>query len=659
MSDTTFSSGTVIASSWLNDVNTLTYNPGDAGDYFQATKTPDQLQEVGLVIRKWVTATDPRFGGISGGSWHTAINAAASYAGANGLGLRLLPQSGGYPITDTVTIPTTVLAFDMRGTYLTYSGTRDRPIMVLGQTGTMTRYAVYLGLNVQGTTVDWSNTSYIAIKSYNLNRCKVDIMQAVGAYVGFDAACDSSNGWAYNDVRVGWLQDCARSMRLTSTGANCFINENNFYAGRYGNSSSATGLGTGYGVEVTSTDGLYVSHNNNRWWGPTFELIGASGVTRIPFFFNGAGTYCKVIAARHESSGGVFALCDGLSRSGAAMHNEFDVTYVAGSFTTDGITQQNGAIGNVYKSFTPANKLNAGWVSSDVTSCVKPNAANTSWLTAVWSYYTNATPTIRKTTDTNVEVAGRLTRPYLRIGSSASVIGVELRTDQCRQWMVRCKCDGTANYGRLVVRAFDVTGTQITTGTAVTSVQYNGTTAAVAATASFGNAYQSSSDGVGKACVLLFDSSVYTVHIGVSGGSQPAHLQGLELYPLEMTPQGTSVFCSVGEDTNGYATADPDTFDAFGSLRRGEMVGHASAAVGSPVGWICTTSGSNAKAWAITTAYVVGQRRYNGANVYVCTTAGTSAGAGGPAGTGTNIADGTVVWDFLETRIVSSAMANL
>lgn len=56
-----------------------------------------------------------------------------------------------------------------------------------------------------------------------------------------------------------------------------------------------------------------------------------------------------------------------------------------------------------------------------------------------------------------------------------------------------------------------------------------------------------------------------------------------------------------------------------------------------------------ATAWAITTAYAVGDIRSNDAplNIYVCTIAGTSAGAGGPTGEGTAIVDGGVTWRFL------------
>jgi uncharacterized phage protein gp47/JayE len=52
-------------------------------------------------------------------------------------------------------------------------------------------------------------------------------------------------------------------------------------------------------------------------------------------------------------------------------------------------------------------------------------------------------------------------------------------------------------------------------------------------------------------------------------------------------------------------------------------------------------------AWVATTAYTLGQRRTNSGQVYEVTTPGTSAGAGGPTGTGAAITDGTVVWKWL------------
>ena len=57
--------------------------------------------------------------------------------------------------------------------------------------------------------------------------------------------------------------------------------------------------------------------------------------------------------------------------------------------------------------------------------------------------------------------------------------------------------------------------------------------------------------------------------------------------------------------------------------------------------------------WAASTAYTVGQTVQNSGNVYTCTTAGTSATSGGPTGTGTGIADGTVVWNWLTSDNLS------
>ncbi len=52
--------------------------------------------------------------------------------------------------------------------------------------------------------------------------------------------------------------------------------------------------------------------------------------------------------------------------------------------------------------------------------------------------------------------------------------------------------------------------------------------------------------------------------------------------------------------------------------------------------------------WTALTHYAVGDRVLNNSiKTYTCTIAGTSAASGGPTGTGTNIVDGTVHWDFV------------
>lgn len=59
-----------------------------------------------------------------------------------------------------------------------------------------------------------------------------------------------------------------------------------------------------------------------------------------------------------------------------------------------------------------------------------------------------------------------------------------------------------------------------------------------------------------------------------------------------------------------------------------------------------------AAAWTINTAYSLGTVVANGGNWYICTQAGTSAGAGGPSGTGTSIVDNTVRWDYRPVDLI-------
>lgn len=61
--------------------------------------------------------------------------------------------------------------------------------------------------------------------------------------------------------------------------------------------------------------------------------------------------------------------------------------------------------------------------------------------------------------------------------------------------------------------------------------------------------------------------------------------------------------------------------------------------------WASTAS--TVTPWLAATAYTAGTLKTNGGNVYEVVTAGTSAGSGGPAGTGQAIADNTITWRYL------------
>lgn len=56
-----------------------------------------------------------------------------------------------------------------------------------------------------------------------------------------------------------------------------------------------------------------------------------------------------------------------------------------------------------------------------------------------------------------------------------------------------------------------------------------------------------------------------------------------------------------------------------------------------------------AQLWTASTPVILGQQASNGGLTYRCTTAGITANAGGPTGTGVGIVDGTVVWSYVGT----------
>jgi parallel beta-helix repeat protein len=51
--------------------------------------------------------------------------------------------------------------------------------------------------------------------------------------------------------------------------------------------------------------------------------------------------------------------------------------------------------------------------------------------------------------------------------------------------------------------------------------------------------------------------------------------------------------------------------------------------------------------WKGTTVYTIGQYVHNDGNIYIADMNGTSAGSGGPTGTGSDIVDGTTRWDYV------------
>jgi len=112
-----------------------------------------------------------------------------------------------------------------------------------------------------------------------------------------------------------------------------------------------------------------------------------------------------------------------------------------------------------------------------------------------------------------------------------------------------------------------------------------------------------------------------------------------------LSPWAPTTFYTVGERVTNDGGKIYQCVTAGTSDVAGGPTGNGAAIVDGTAEW--DYQAVNAPAWAALTAYAVGARVTNGGNLYQCTVAGTSAAAGGPSGTGTDIVDATVRWLFI------------
>jgi hypothetical protein len=103
----------------------------------------------------------------------------------------------------------------------------------------------------------------------------------------------------------------------------------------------------------------------------------------------------------------------------------------------------------------------------------------------------------------------------------------------------------------------------------------------------------------------------------------------------------------------GVTVVGAATTTAVGAVSSCKVSGYE---VTNPGSAYTTASVRVGNVWAAGTAYALNAQVNSGGNLYTCATAGTSDAAGtGPSGTGTGIADGTVVWNYAGVAATATA----
>lgn len=573
-----------------------------------------------------------------------AIQAAADSGGA-----KLVFVAGGiYRITDTLTFPAN-MNVDFNGAQILYNGTRDRPAVVFGQSG-VGNTAIIEKVNVRSNTVDWSNNGFIGVRVINASRCFISIDAIRGFTINYEAL-SQGDGYVYNTHVLGSILSSKYGMVFTSDGvledSGEYVNENTFFGGNFANLGDSPNDSDCYNIWFRSINSGYRSNNNNKFYGPSFEPgDGDSGYERIPIFMDNCGSSNQFLNVRHESGRGVTMRCDGATWG--VRNNYVSVQVGTGANVTLSIDQNGVARANILENLQKPH-TGASFSVGDMVKKVLAYSSTEAMVLGPLHFSTNSSTAVMNVASTGGAIKPR--RHSVEIAGSRA-IGFYCSVEEGDSFLLYSRVEtGSAN-GLVGVNALNSSMTVLTSGDSghphildynpLTDVpnRYN---------ANFGGCYY-----VGTSTNVMR----FTVNAGVSAircfAAGVCYLQGISLVRLNNTEKPLNIFSGLNnQDGVHYAGANWQS-GIVGVYARGHTAFNAVASGGgaTPLCWPATSAGRLAPAWVAATAYVVGDLVLNdsGTRVYECATAGTSAGSGGPTGTGAGISDGTCVWDFVSMR---------
>ena len=594
------------------------------------------------------------------------------------------------------------VAFDLNNVLFIYNGTRNKPVIDIGvapdplNPGVNFFIESYMGLPgvvASGGSVSWPTPTLTgadtAIRIRRAARCTIKYGYVVGFSKGVEII-----GLTYNTHMLRHIVDCKFAMVLTTEGTDIndsFTNENTFIGGLFGHTSNSNGLGSAAHVVFTwDKVASYRGHNCNKFYGSCFESGGAgAGADRIAVWFDGVGVDNRFESFRTEGMFGPLAVCDGAGASSRACSNEFSPLYCEGAGQELVVQQVGGAAGNVV---TGPRSHQSHWHSGDMGKIIYASGDDKAAIRGREFFLaiagTMAANTPSRVNPFNFGVIAHRRAILLDAGGYCRV-GVAIDTSVTKDFLCEYSTV-TGTDGRICFVALDANGA-ILGGTA-TETATNPITGATFANEFYvkavipitgsqqlavagGTSYAGAADSPAtRAVFVTVRPEVKSIWFMVLGGSARVGVCSMSVtsfgygnvigsaYPTIDGISALRVFNPLDDGQEAMrASANPATSGVHGFYTRGDFVGNSVAATGAPSGWTCTTTGWLAPAWAISTAYgVPGMLVTNDSGkIYELVTAGTSAGSGGPTGTGSAITDGTCVWNYIGVKAVFAATPNL
>ena len=592
------------------------------------------------------------FGAVGDGvSDDTVDIQAALSSGAKNV---FLGDGATYLTTGTVIVPNEV-SIDFGTSKILYSGTRDRAAVQFGNNNLASTSGRMINAWVESASTDVSNGAFVGIKLYNVQRTMIDVYRVAGFThnVEFVSRGQGVTGVTFT---ARFLGTCKYALTTTCDGAAFnYINGNSFYVEDWTNITPQAGDSSGwYAREIAGAFTLENQNGNRVHFHGIQPGNGSIGEVRNACRLENTGSLNIIVIDRYESGRGAIATITGPVGDGITV----DKVVAQNTFQIGLLTDGGGAIVRSLSETISARLNLIEWVNDrsygtseivirDLARKLKAYTASTMTLQGDGHVTDNSGNAALAISPGGVTMAA----DHIRLNSAGRSIGffVDIEGGETFQVWADVVSGQTCLLG---IAAYDASGVRISYpgSPAVPVIKSDATARYNRWSVDMGGAFIS---GAGSTeMTFTADSTVKRLRVFVYGGAGWLRAFGLRRLTRSKTPLSVSSGLLTNPLTH-YVAGDP-TSGIVGIYGRGDIALLDSASGAGLDAYQFTVGGYLCEAWTISTPVTLGMLRHNGGNVYECTTAGTTAGAGGPSGTGSGIVDNTAVWRYLSAKAVAT-----
>jgi hypothetical protein len=531
------------------------------------------------------------------------------------------------------------------GTKLRYTGTADQPAVIFEGDATATIENFQLDCD---TSHDFSDEDCVGLRIINTRGQRIHIKRLYNFTVNCQGWGSSTSGVGYNRIHILRSFNSKYHVDIHSAAANGWINENEWYLTSQQNTSGYPEDADSYGVTFRAESGAYTSMNSNVFYKASFELDDGDGTAeRVPVWLDNAGSRNHFVDCRVETGTKVLKVT---SDTVEVSYNVVDLLTLIGSNYTGGsdpasLVENDGTMGygNVVRIRRFGSDVPTVWHSGDLVE--KSFASTAARIQTQGMFHEHAT------NDSGVaryDGTASILNRWIRLQGSTAGIGVYVDTTKHKEFEVIVGSHPSQGCNVAIV-CYDSSGTLLTSAGAGHPYVAG---SSLTGQALWGYSYRTTGGTAGKLTFRVGDD-VATIKVIVAGDGTTAggYISSLSIYAYQQSVRPYAIRVWSGFPTAERLIDDsPATIRNGGYTLRGTVAHNDDAAAATVAGWQCTASGWNATAWAAATAYVLNEMVENDTGkIYVCTVAGTSAGAGGPTGTGSAVTDNTVTWKYIGT----------